>query len=368
MLDEYRHIASPDYPYEETAAGDQDLWELKGDIYYQQKTKTSDYHLSYRVRLDASVVYSQLARYNKLLLALILLLIPFAAIVVSFIHQKMTKPLTEISRATLRLAQGELGITVPSEGIDEIGQLGESFNAMSLQIQQLIEQSYLEELALRDARISALQSRINPHFMNNALELMNWQARLDGAATVERMIESLSILINATLDRTDERVVPLSSELEVADAYFFFIKQRFGDRVRIEKTYDEALLWILVPRLIIQVLLENAIEHGIAPAGSGTVRLHIYAKEELLFVDVYNNGKLLSPDELDKINLLLKDEDRAAPSSHLGIRNVNLRLLLIYHDQAGLEILNTPQGDTLARIHLPLDQKNKDHQKRSLTP
>ena len=353
VLDEYRHIANSDFPFEEEAK-DIDLWELNGDIYYRQKTKTSDYLLTYRVRLDASIVYGQLDRYNNLLLALILMLIPFAAIVVSFVHCKMTKPLTDLSKASLRLASGELGITVPSGGIDEIGKLGESFNTMSLQIQQLIEQSYLEELALRDARISALQSRINPHFMNNALELMNWQARLDGAEAVERMIEALSILINAALDRTDERVVPLSAELKVADAYFFFIKQRFGNRVHIEKSYNDALLDRQVPRLIIQVLLENAIEHGIAPAGGGTVRLHIYMEEELLFVDVYNNGKLLNHDELEKINLLLKDENRTAHSSHLGIRNVNLRLKLIYHEKAGLEILNADGGDTLARIHIPL--------------
>ena len=365
ILDEYVHTANIDHPFydEDYRPG---LLEEDDNISYSQRVKTSDYQLTYRVRLDHSIVFGQLDEYYHLLWILILLLIPLAGLIMLFIHRRMTKPLARLSSATRQMAQGELGVTVPMQGPDEIGSLGRSFNAMSLQIQHLIDKSYREELALRDARISALQSRINPHFMNNALEMINWQARMEGAETVSQMIEALSILINAALDRTDERTVPLYSELEVADAYFFFIKQRFAGRVSIEKNFDDSLLEWHVPRLIIQTLLENAVEHGIAPAGGGAIRLHAYVKNELLYIDICNNGKLLSAQEQEKIAALLKDVG-TDQSEHIGIRNVSLRLNLIYHGEAGLDISSDENGDTRARIHIPIDQSYGEFPQRSVT-
>lgn len=365
ILDEYVHTADIEHPFdsEDFRPG---LLEEDGNISFSQRVKTSDYQLTYRVRLDHSIVFGQLDEYHHLLWILILLLIPLAGLIMLFIHRRMTKPLARLSSATRQLAQGELGVTVPMQGPDEIGTLGRSFNTMSLQIQHLIDKSYREELALRDARISALQSRINPHFMNNALEMMNWQARMDGAESVSQMIEALSTLINAALDRTDERTVPLYSEMEVADAYFFFIRQRFTGRVSIEKDFDDSMLEWHVPRMIIQTLLENAVEHGIAPAGGGIIRLHAYVKSELLYIDVRNNGKLLSPGEQEKISALLNDVG-PTQSEHMGIRNVSLRLSLIYHGEAGLSITSDENGDTLARIHIPIDQSYGKSPQRSIT-
>lgn len=363
QLDEFTHIADEDHPfdYSNYSPG---LLEEDGSISYSQRIKTSDYQMTYRVRLDQSEVFGQLNEYYRLLRILILLLIPLAGLIMMFIHRRMTKPLARLASATEQMARGELGITVPMQGPDEIGGLGRSFNAMSMQIQELIDISYREGLALRDARISALQSRINPHFMNNALEMMNWQARMEGAESVSQMIEALSTLINAALDRSDERTVPLYSEMEVADAYFFFIKQRFAERISIVKSLDNSLLEWHVPRLIIQTLLENAVEHGIAPAGGGIIRLHAYVQDELLYIDVRNNGKLLSIAEQERINALLNDASRDQ-SEHIGIRNANLRLNLIYHGEAGLTICSDENGETLARIHLPLDQSYGESVKRN---
>lgn len=351
-LDDYVLLADAEKAYTPRATA-KGLFEQDGDLYYEQRVPVADYTLSYRIRLDKSIMFGQLDEYYQLIAALLMLLLPLEALIMIFIHASLTQPLVRLAKATERLAVGELGITVPTTGADEIGRLGTAFNAMSLQMQTLIDKSYKEELALRDARISSLQSRINPHFLNNALELMNWEARIEGADSVSQMIEALSTLINATLDRTNQRTVPLSEELEVADAYFFFIQQRFGDRLCIEKEIDPALLTVHVPRLIIQTLLENAVEHGIDPVGGGVIRLHAYVCQQRLRIDVRNDGKLLDCEEQKKINDLLSPQVRQAPSLHMGIRNVNLRLKLIYHEEAGLSLLRDERGETLARIEIP---------------
>lgn len=324
-----------------------------GDLYYADQAKIGDHLLTFRIRVDHSAIYGEAEAYSRLVLLLLVLLVPLEGLILLFVHRSLTQPLLNLARAAERLANGELGLTIPVHGDDEIGRVSTAFNAMSLQMRRMIDKSYREELALRDARISALQSRINPHFMNNALEMMNWQARMEGADTVSQMIEAMSILINATLDRADERTVPLDAEVEIADAYFFFIKQRFGERVSIQKQLDPRLSKVPVPRMIIQTLLENAVEHGISPAGGGIIRLHVYEKGGMLYIDVRNNGQPISPQAQQKIDALLSQEDRATPSEHMGIRNVSLRLRLLYHERAGLLLSSEAGGVTLARIYIP---------------
>ena len=136
-----------------------------------------------------------------------------------------------LSEASHQIEAGELGVTVPMHGDDELGTLGKAFSNMSLRLEELIDRTYKEEIALRDARIQAMQSRINPHFINNALETINWQARIEGSETISAMVESLSVLLNAGMSRNDRRILSLREELETARAYFYFVGLRFGERL-----------------------------------------------------------------------------------------------------------------------------------------
>jgi two-component system sensor histidine kinase YesM len=350
-LDDYLYTADPADP-PDAAAPFLGLYERGNDLYFAGQARSRDYSLDYRVMMDKRVVYAESYRVNALMLVLVLALLPVEALIMVFVHERLTKPLFELTEASRHMARGDLGVTVRTRGMDEVGQLAEAYNAMSLRIQHLIEKSFQEELALRDARIEALQSRINPHFLNNTLELMNWQARMEGSEAISGMIDALSTLLNAGLDRTDQRVVPLQEELTVADAYFYFLDQRFGDRLTVRRDIDPALLGEPVPRLVIETLLENAVEHGIAPAGGGWILLHIHRRAEYMCVDVANNGKRLTPEDSARVAGLLQD-DGPPSGERLGIRNVNRRLKLLYGPGAGLTRSVDARGDTLARIVIP---------------
>ena len=253
------------------------------------------------------------------------------------------------------MADGELGVTVPMHGKDELGQLGVAFSSMSMQIRHLIDTAFKEEIALRDARIEAMQSRINPHFLNNALEMINWQARMDNNEAIAAMVEALSVLLNASMDRGNHRMVPLSQELSIADAYFYFVRLRFGDRLTIFKDVNPTLMHHMLPRMVIQTLLENAIEHGIAPAGGGRIRLNVFSDAAFLHVEVLNNGKQLTREDQERITALLNEEGPG--EGHVGIRNVSQRLRLIYRGRARLHISQDNHGDTVATILIPLDKE-----------
>ena len=308
--------------------------------------------LRYQVQANSSLVYRDMTNINRLLVLLCLLMIPIGCVVMVFVHRRILRPIALLSNASERIRQGELGVVVPMKGTDELGRLGVAFSDMSIRIKELIDKSYREEIALRDARIQALQSRINPHFLNNALEAINWQARMDGTEQVGQMVETLSVLLNAALDRNDRHLVPLREELANADAYFYFVGLQFGKKLTILKSVDPRLSDVPVPRLVVQTLIENAVEHGVAPAGGGCIRLNVFKREGQLIIEVRNDGKRLTKDDLARLSALLLD--KADAKGHLGVRNVDLRLRLIFGAAAGLTFSLDPQGDTVAAIHQPL--------------
>ena len=144
---------------------------------------------------------------------------------------------------------------------------------MSGRLKYQFDHIYEEELALKDARIMALQSHINPHFMNNTLEIINWEARLAGNDKVSEMISSLGTLLDAALDRKKQPEVPLKEELTYVKAYLFIMKERFGKRLEVTLEIPEELYQEKVPRLILQPVIENAIAHGVQVQGTGKVRI-----------------------------------------------------------------------------------------------
>ena len=204
---------------------------------------------------------------------------------------------------------------------------------------------YEEELALKDARIMALQSHINPHFMNNTLEIINWEARLAGNDKVSEMISSLGTLLDAALDRKKQPEVPLKEELTYVKAYLFIMKERFGKRLEVTLEIPEELYQEKVPRLILQPVIENAIAHGVQVQGTGKVRITGKKEQDFLILAVHNDGTMTEEDEARIERLLKPDYNTSRESSgNLGIANVNQRLRILYGEESGLSIFEKNDG------------------------
>jgi sensor histidine kinase YesM len=173
----------------------------------------SDYDFRLRLQLDRREQYREIYLFRSVSILAGLLLIPIFILLARFVHSRITRPVTLLSDAARQIEEGNFGVTVPLRGGDELGDLGVSFSKMSVRLKELINKTYKEEIELKNAQILALQSRINPHFINNALEDINWQARIDGSETASAMVTSLSVLLNATMGRKDQRIVTLKDEL-----------------------------------------------------------------------------------------------------------------------------------------------------------
>ena len=174
---------------------------------------------------------------------------------------------------------------------------------------------------------------------------------MEGSESVSAMVESLSVLLNASMAKGNRRMVPLAEEVEVARAYFYFIRQRFGERLQVKQDIDDDALSMQLPLLTIQPLLENAVEHGIAPAGGGEIELSCRMVEDVLQLSVSNSGRPLNAQNRERIALALSGDTQGG--HHLGLANIASRLRLIYGGKAEITAGQDDQKRTQVLLRIP---------------
>lgn len=318
---------------------------------------TQNARLSYLISIDNSIIMGEMKHFKTTLVWLVFSVLPFLAIVIYFFTRNVTSPIKRLIAMAKEIEKENYGITVDERLYNaEFSYLTDAFNSMSSKLQYQFNRIYKEELALRDARIMALQSQINPHFLNNTLEIINWEARIIHSAKITRMIEALSSMLGAATDRKGKPVVHLSEELIYVDSYLYIIGVRFGKRLTVTKEIDTSLLDLYVPRLIMQPIIENAVEHGVAPQQKGEITIRVYKEGDNLILEVENSGALSESDK-ERIDLLLSDtyEPSGESSASLGIRNVHQRLRIIYGESSSLSVSVNKDGHTVFRIMISID-------------
>jgi two-component system LytT family sensor kinase len=198
-----------------------------------------------------------------------------------------------------------------------------------------------QEKLLMAARVEALASQINPHFLFNTLTSISSLIRSQ-PETARVLIVKLSGLLRRLL-RSQEQFVSLREELEAIDEYLDIEHMRFGPRLRIEKQIDPGSLDILVPSMLLQPIVENSIKHGLEPKmGDGRITIRCSRREGHLIIDVIDTGVGIAPNDASR-----------ARGTGIGLRNVNERLRVIYGSNYQLQLDSVPDEGTCARIVIP---------------
>lgn len=325
---------------------------------------TDNYELSIYYLMDEKELYSGIEHLNVIVVITLVAMACLMLLTYFYLSRHIEHPLKRLMDASMEIKDGKFGSVIDGEKMPnmEFDSLVSSFNAMSLQVKHLFDTVYMEKMATKDAQIAALQAQINPHFLNNTLEMMNWQARMNNDIEVCKMIESLGTVLDSSMNRKNDRLVRLADELRCADAFLYIMSMRFGQRLKVERNIDESLQQIYVPQLILQPLLENAIKHGIEKVSSGTIWLEIYRQKNNVNIDVINTGKALSEKELVRIQQIIAGTyrlDKAEPGVHtsIGIYNVNKRIGLIFGAEYGLTVMQTEDGRIISRIVIPFENE-----------
>ncbi|SHI32940.1 two-component system, sensor histidine kinase YesM [Dethiosulfatibacter aminovorans DSM 17477] len=261
-----------------------------------------------------------------------------------FIAGRITDPIKELEKAMINIDEN-LDAEVDEKGCYESINLAKHFNEMTLKIRDLMDDISSKEKYLRTYEINALYSQINPHFLYNTLDTIIWMAEFGESEKVIDITKSLASFFRLSLSKGDE-MISLEDELNHAREYLFIQKQRYEDRLEYEFSVDEELLQMMVPKIILQPLVENAIYHGIRELEKGG-KITISAKKvkntvELLIKD---DGKGFSVDKIEKSDIKL---------GGIGIRNVDERIKLYYGNDYGVEISSEEGKGTEALIRIPL--------------
>lgn len=328
---------------------------IRGQLCVVNSQKGNDYHLRLAMMIQKSVSMFPFYGYEYVVGGMFVSLLIMLWLILRVFRKEVTRPVEALYDGVQKIEQGKLGYhieePIPNK---EFNYLSEAINHMSDQIHQQFNRIYEEEIALREARIMALQSHINPHFLNNTMEIINWEARLEGNEKVSRMISALSHMMDAAMDRGKRPQVLLREEMSYVNSYLYIMKERLGKKLTVEINVPEDLLDCQVPRLILQPVIENAIEHGVVPNGSGTVTIQGDHDETNLYLTILNDGGL-SAEDRDRIRRLLDPDYNTAkePAGNLGIANVNQRLRILFGPPCGLEISEEEAGKVTARLTIP---------------
>jgi two-component system sensor histidine kinase YesM len=260
----------------------------------------------------------------------------------------------------------------PVQGRDEIGLLEQGYNSLMERIRELVEEEYQRELELRDARILALQSQINPHFLHNTLQLIGGMALSRSAPEIYEVTRIMGELLRYSLSSEGD-LVSLREELNHTKNYLFIQEQRFEDRCSIKIVVDESVLDSPLPRFTLQPLVENSFDHGLQNRqGPWNLEIRIKRMGDKVGLMVYDNGLGVPRDRLEKIRRELAEPfslgrkktgpEEPAEKRGIGLANVNARIRLVFGPGFGLRIFSWSGGGTLAVVMVPLEnKKDTDH-------
>ena len=286
----------------------------------------------------------------KLLVALIIgafILIAFMWLINTYIAKNVIYPIQRLVDSMAEVQNGWLHRVSMNVNDDEIGLLKNSYNAMLIEINQLIEELLQKEKTLRMAELDALQEQMKPHFLYNTLDMIRYMALENRTDEVYNMLETLGNFYRRFLSKgsTD---LSLGEEIEIVKSYLTLQRTRFEDIFTDEYEIEEGLSSIRVPRLILQPLVENSIYHGIRPKGEhGVIRVTVKRQEDFLFLSIYDNGIGMSAHQRE---LLFSGKD----SRSFGFQGTIERIRYYYKTEDVFEIHSTEGEYCEIILKLPL--------------
>jgi two-component system, sensor histidine kinase YesM len=295
-------------------------------------------------------------------LIILILVLSFAAIMAVIFSNNISKRIKRLSKQMKKVQDGDFDVQVDVLSGDEVGQLGASFNTMVTRLNELIEQVYSMqlrekdmEIKKREAELYALQSQINPHFLFNSLEAILMGIEENNKETT-RVIQLLAKCFRRSIQWNKE-IVLLKEELDFIKDYLAIQKFRMGDKLSWSIEVDDSLLTIEMPKLILQPIVENAVNHGIAlKKGTGNLKILVLKVPGGISISIEDDGIGIKAEEINNIYLLFNNTEINKTGRHIGVKNVYDRIKLYYGDRGLLNIQSNVGKGTVVQILMPYNE------------
>lgn len=314
------------------------------------------------VTLIPDSIFHAVAVRNLVILLGVYAVIAAAAVICSvYFSRRFTRPVTQISTAMKEFEGGDFSSHLQLHTNTELDEIGNAFNNMVKNIEQLVQEVKENERALRKSELSSLMYQINPHFLYNTLDTIYMLARMNGEEVTMKMIQALSKFMKVSLSKGSD-VIPVADELEHVKSYMEIQKIRNNDLFQYEIFCEERVKQAPVLKLVLQPLVENAIKHGFAKIyEGGRIWIRVCQDQEELVFQIENNGEQMQPEVIELIQMM-GEEDLSAvrcafpgQESGYGIGNVISRLRLKYEDRIAFSYASGAKS-TCCTIRIPLQE------------
>ena len=337
-----------------------------------------DYLAEYALRLTQATLEQENTTYSSqatrlqrlpwLYFGLLAAAVALMLLLIRVLNRAVVQPLLRLAQASRSIAGGDYtGADLPVHSGDEVGQLTGTFNRMKhamaehLSTLNALHREEVRNLALEKdlehTRLEVLKSQVNPHFLFNTLNMISCMARLEDASTTDQMIVHLGSLFRHNL-RTKQQEVTLEEELDGLEDYIYLQQMRFDGRITVEKKIEADPAAVRLPSFTLQPIVENAFSHGLKSCEEGgRILLRGWMQGRTLILTVADNGRGMTPAELDALQEKIAQSERTGRS--IGLGNISRRITMLY-PESRMQVFSREGHGTVIRFEIPQEDREED--------
>lgn len=299
------------------------------------------------------------------LLAIVLLMICVSMIITGFISSGLTRPLELLMNTIQKIGNGNVQLRAKIVKEDEIGELAQQFNEMLDQMEELKQKEYQTKQLLNRAEYKALQAQVNPHFLYNTLDTMASIAEIRNCPEVSHMSQSLALIFRYSLNMKDP-FSTVENEIVHLKNYIYVMDMRMHDNIQYTFDVDEMTLKSKLPRLSLQPIVENAINHGLRnKRGKKKIGIQIKREQMDLVICIEDNGIGLDTSAINE-SLRKNELDFVEKGNSIGLHNINARLKMLYGNQYGMHLESMLGEGTKVFMILPDRGEDSNNEEKDI--
>ena len=302
--------------------------------------------------LPKSSIFSTIKIQRQYLFVIVVLTSIMAIILAAYFVKVINKRLFQVIDGMRQVPNGQLSNYIENDSSDEVGELIDNYNYMISKMSILVDEQYKLGKEVKNAELKALQSQINPHFLYNTLDMINWMAHKNMNKEISIAVKNLAKFYKLSLNKGKD-IVTIKDEVEHSKLYVNLQNMRYDNRITLITKLDESLMNCSIPKITFQPIIENSINHGILGRGmeNGSILISGYISQNNLIIQISDDGIGI---EKEVLPLILKENNLQTKGSGYGLKNINQRIKLLYGESYGLSFTSNYGFGTTVEITLPV--------------
>lgn len=331
---------------------------IDNDKFLLNKAVSEYTNWSYVYLMSYDNIFKNITFLRSIMIICFIIIFSFVVFIGHKFSDSITNPIIILSEKMKSVQKGYFEIKdinmIPEEKCDEVGHLNNDFILMINKINELINESYLKQILVKETQLKALQAQINPHFLYNTLESINWLAIANNQNDISLMVISLGNLLRSSISNK-ESIITLEEELKLLNDYINIQKIRFDKRLEFHCDVDEYVQKFYILKLTLQPIVENSIKYGLETL-TGVCKITITSerREEYFQIIIKDNGQGIPKATIDAI----KQKTNISKGTGIGLANIDDRIKLFYGNDFGLEIESMENEGTIVKVTIPYEMRH----------